>query len=335
LKKTFVVAELSGNHNNDFDLAIKTITAISETGADAVKVQTYKPESLTIKSDKGYFLPRKDGIWKGYTSWELYKKASLPYEWHAKLKQHAEDKGLIFFSSPFDKEGVDFLETLDVPIYKIASFEIVDISLIEYCAKKKKPMIISTGVAEIDDINLAISTCQKVGNNDITLLKCTSEYPAKISDANILTIPDMKKRFQTKIGISDHTMGSTVPTTAVALGATVVEKHFILDRKLGGTDSSFSMEPKEFKEMIYKIRETEKSLGNINYDVSERNKLRRRSLFVVRDLNKGEKFTSTNVRSIRPGYGLHPKYYSEILNKISSKEIKKGTPLSWKLISKE
>ncbi len=335
MKKTFVVAELSGNHNNDFDLAIKTITAISETGADAVKVQTYKPESLTIKSDKGYFLPRKDGIWKGYTSWELYKKASLPYEWHAKLKQHAEDKGLIFFSSPFDKEGVDFLETLDVPIYKIASFEIVDISLIEYCAKKKKPMIISTGVAEIDDINLAISTCQKVGNNDITLLKCTSEYPAKISDANILTIPDMKKRFQTKIGISDHTMGSTVPTTAVALGATVVEKHFILDRKLGGTDSSFSMEPKEFKEMIYKIRETEKSLGNINYDVSERNKLRRRSLFVVRDLNKGEKFTSTNVRSIRPGYGLHPKYYSEILNKISSKEIKKGTPLSWKLISKE
>ena len=254
--------------------------------------------------------------------WELYKKASLPYEWHAKLKQHAEDKGLIF-SSPFDKEGVDFLETLDVTIYKIASFEIVDISLIEYCAKKKKPMIISTGVAEIEDINLAISTCQKVGNNDITLLKCTSEYPAKISDANILTIPDMKKRFQTKIGISDHTMGSTVPTTAVALGATVVEKHFILDRKLGGTDSSFSMEPKEFKEMIYKIRETEKSLGNINYDVSERNKLRRRSLFVVRDLNKGEKFTSTNVRSIRPGYGLHPKYYSEILNKISSQEIKK------------
>jgi len=218
-------------------------------------------------------------------------------------------------------------------MYKIASFEIVDIPLIEYCAKKKKPMIISTGVASIEDIELAIQTCHKVGNTDITLLKCTSEYPAKISDANLLTIPDMKKKFKVKVGISDHTMGSLVPVVAVALGATVVEKHYIFDRKLGGTDSAFSMEPFEFKKMIEKIRDTEASLGGINYDVTEKNKLRRRSLFIVEDIRKGEKLTKKNVRSIRPGHGLHPKYYKNILGKRITHDVKKGTPLSLNLIS--
>lgn len=332
MKKTFIIAELSGNHNNNFDLTVKTISSIAETGADAVKLQTYKPESLTIDSKKGFFAPFKEGLWKGATPWELYKKAAMPYEWQSKLKKIAEDKGLIFFSSPFDKEGVDFLHELDVPMYKIASFEIVDIPLIEYCAKKNKPMIISTGVASIEDIELAIQTCHKAGNTDITLLKCTSDYPAKISDANLLTIPDMKKKFKVKVGISDHTMGSLAPVVAVALGATVVEKHYILDRKLGGTDAAFSMMPLEFKKMIKDIRDTEASLGKINYDVSEKNKLRRRSLFIIKDIKKGEKLTEKNVGSIRPGYGLHPKYYQNILNKKIKYDVKKGTPLSLNLI---
>ena len=335
MNKTFIIAELSGNHNNDFDLTVKTISSIAETGADAVKIQTFKPESLTIDSKTGCFAPYKEGLWKGYTPWELYKKASMPYEWQAKLKKIAEDKGLTFFSSPFDKEAVDFLEDLKVPIYKIASLEIVDISLIEYCAKKNKPMIISTGVASIEDIELAIQTCHRVGNTDITLLKCTSEYPAKISDANLLTIPDMKKKFKVKVGVSDHTMGSLVPVVAVALGATVVEKHYILDRKLGGTDAAFSMVPFEFKKMIENIRDTEASLSKINYDVTEKNKLRRRSLFIIKDIKKGEKLTEKNVRSIRPGYGLYPKYYQNILNKKIKHDVKKGTPLSLDLILDE
>lgn len=325
--KTFIIAELSANHNNDFNLAVKTIGAMAEAGADAVKVQTYKPESLTIDLDTGYFAPKTEGLWKGYTHWKLYSEAAMPYEWQPKLKKIAEDLGLVFFSSPFDKEGVDYLESIDVSMYKIASFEITDIPLIEYAASKGKPMIISTGVAEIEDIQLALETCRNVGNNQITLLKCTSQYPATIQDANLITIPDMKQRFGVKVGVSDHTMGSLVPTVAVSLGATVVEKHFILGRKLGGPDSAFSMEPQEFKAMVDAVRQVEKALGNVSYDVSDNDKKRRRSLFVVKDIKAGEVFTEENVRSIRPGYGLHPKYLKEIIGTTAPQDFKKGEPL--------
>lgn len=328
MKKTYIIAELSANHNNDFELAIKTIGAMAKAGADAVKVQTYKPESLTINLDTGYFAPRTSGLWKGYTSWNLYKEAAMPYEWQPKFQKITEDLGLDFFSSPFDLEGVDFLESLNVPKYKIASFEITDIPLIEYTASKGKPMIISTGVAEIEDIELALEACRKVGNNDITLLKCTSHYPATIEQANLRTMVDMKERFGVKVGLSDHTMGSLVPTVAVSLGAEVVEKHFILDRSLGGPDSAFSMEPNEFKEMVSAVRNTEKALGKITYEVSENDKLRRRSLFAVKDIIKGEEFTTENVRSVRPGHGLHPKYLKNIIDKKAIMNIDKGYPLS-------
>ena len=334
MNNTFIVAELSANHNNDFSLAVKTIHAMAEAGADAVKVQTYKPESLTINLNTGYFAPRKDGLWKGLTPWELYKEASMPYEWQSQLKKIAEDLGLLFFSSPFDQEGIDFLESINVPIYKIASFEITDIPLIEYAASKGKPMIISTGVAEIDDIQLALDTCRNVRNNDITLLKCTSQYPATIEETNLLTIPDMKQRFGVAVGVSDHTIGSLVPIVAVTLGATVVEKHFILDRKLGGPDSAFSMEPHEFKEMVQSVRQAEAALGKVTYKVSENDRNRRRSLFVVKDIKAGEPFTDENVRSIRPGYGLHPKYLKEIIGKTAKENLEKGTPLSWQHIKK-
>ncbi len=330
--KTFIIAELSANHNNDFNLAVKTIEAMAEAGADAVKVQTYKPESLTIDLNTGYFAPRTKGLWQGYTPWKLYSEAAMPYEWQPKLKKIAEELGLVFFSSPFDKEGVDFLESIDVSMYKIASFEITDIPLIEYAASKGKPMIISTGVAEIEDIQLALETCRNVGNNDITLLKCTSQYPATIEDANLLTFPDMKQRFGVKVGVSDHTVGSLVPTVAVSLGATVVEKHFILDRKLGGPDSAFSMEPHEFKEMEQSVRQAEAALGKITYEVSENDKNRRRSIFVVKDIKAGEPFTEENVRSIRPGYGLHPKNLIDVLGKVAKENIGKGIPLSFNLL---
>lgn len=330
---TFIIAELSANHNNDFNLAVKTIEAMADAGADAVKVQTYKPESLTIDIDTGYFAPRQDGLWKGYTPWRLFSEAAMPYEWQPKLKQIAEDLGLVFFSSPFDKEGVDFLESIDVPLYKIASFEITDIPLIEYTASKGKPIIISTGVAEIDDIQLAIDTCRNVGNNNITILKCTSNYPAKIDDANLITIPDMKKRFEVEVGVSDHTIGSLVPTIAVSLGATVVEKHFILNRNLGGPDSAFSMEPKEFKDMVQSVRQVESALGKVNYEVTENDKIRRRSLFVVKDIKAGETLTEKNIRSIRPGYGLHPEFLNDILGRKAARDIAKGEPILLKDIN--
>lgn len=325
--KTFIVAELSANHNNDFDLAVKTIQAMAESGADAVKLQTYKPESLTLNLNTGFFAPRTEGLWKGYTPWDLYSETAMPYEWQPKLKAIAEELGLVFFSSPFDKEGVDFLESIGNPIYKIASPEITDIPLIEYAASKGKPIIISTGLAEIEDIELALETCRKVGNHQISLLKCTSQYPATIEQANLKTIPDMKKRFGVEIGVSDHTMGSMVPIVAVSLGATIVEKHFILDRKLGGPDSVFSMEPHEFKEMVNSVRKAESSLGIIDYSVSEKDKNRRRSLFVVKDIQAGETFTDDNVKSIRPGFGIHPKSLKRIVRKTSQFDIKKGTPL--------
>ena len=329
----FIIAELSANHNNDWELTLKTIEAIAKSGADAVKVQTYKPESLTLDMDTGLFAPRTEGLWKGYTPWKLYEEAHMQYDWQPKLKKFSEDLGLIFFSSPFDKEGVDLLESMDVQYYKIASMEVVDIPLIEYAASKGKPMIISTGVADIEDIQLAIDTCHNAGNTNITLLKCTAEYPANIAKANLLTIPDMKSRFGVNVGVSDHSMGSIVPVVAVSLGARVIEKHFILDRKLGGPDSAFSMEPHEFEDMVKAVREVEKSLGKVNYIVSEKDKSRRRSLFATQDIKAGDAVTEKNVRSIRPGYGLHPKYYKEILGKVVNVDVEKGTPLNFSILS--
>jgi len=332
MNKVFIIAELSANHNNDFDLAASTIEAMAKSGADAVKVQTYKPESLTLNLNTGHFGPRTKGLWKGYTPWQLYSTAAMPYEWQPKLQKIAKGLDLEFFSSPFDLEGVDFLEKMNVPKYKIASLEITDIPLIEYIASKGKPMIISTGVAELEDIETALEACYKVGNKDITLLKCTSQYPATYEQANLQTMVDMKERFGVKIGLSDHTMGYLVPTVAASLGAEVIEKHFILDRSLGGPDSSFSMEPEEFKEMVDSIRKVEAILGRVTYEVSDEDKVRRRSLFAIKDINKGEKLDASNIKSIRPGYGLHPKYYKSLMSKKANKKIEKGTPLSFGII---
>lgn len=328
--KTYIIAELSANHNNDYNLAVKTIEAMAKAGADAVKVQTYTADSLTLDIDNEYFGPRKEGLWKGRRPYELFQEASMPYEWQPKLKKVANALGMEFFSSPFDKEGVDFLEKeVGVPRYKIASLEITDIPLIEYTASKGKPMIISTGVAELNDIELAVQTCRSVGNNDITLLKCTSEYPAPFELANMRTIPNLRETFGVKVGVSDHTMGSTVPIVAIAMGAEVVEKHFILDISLGGPDSAFSMEPAEFAAMVKGVREAEAALGHVSYEVSEKSKLRRRSLFVVKDIKAGELITAQNVRSIRPGFGMHPKELHAVLGKRFNRAVTAGTRLEW------
>lgn len=330
--KTFIIAEMSANHNNDFDTAVKTIQKAAESGADALKIQTYTPDSLTLDVDNEYFGPKKDGLWKGRKPYDLFREGSLPYEWQPKLKKVAEEHGLVFFSSPFDKEGVDFLESMNVALYKVASLEITDIPLIEYIAAKGKPVIVSTGAAGLADIELAVNTCRSAGNDQITLLKCTSEYPAPVEKANLLTIPNLKATFGVAVGVSDHTMGSTVPIVSVALGATVVEKHFILDRNQGGPDAAFSMEPAEFKAMADAVRETEAAMGQVSYGLSEQSKLRRRSLFAVKDIKAGEKLTEDNIRSVRPGHGLHPQYYKDIIGKTATSDIKMGDPLSWMLL---
>ena len=326
-KKTYVIAELSANHNHNFDLAVKTIEAMAKSGADAVKIQTYTPDSLVMDVDNEYFGPIKDGLWKGIKRYDLYKEGMLPYEWQPKLQKVATDLGLDFFSTPFDLVGVDFLETMNMPIYKIASFEINDIPLIRYVAKKHKPMIISTGVADLDDIQLALDTCYKEGNYDISLLKCTSEYPATYEQANLLTIPDMIHRFGIPVGVSDHTMGSLVPIVAVSLGATIVEKHFILSRTNGGPDSAFSMEPNEFREMVDSIRNVERALGNVKYDITDYQRGKRRSLYARTDIHCGYVFTDQNVGSYRPGVGLSPQYWDQIMGKTCKREIVKGDVL--------
>jgi pseudaminic acid synthase len=331
----FIIAELSANHNHDLSIAKETIYAMKESGADAVKLQTYTPDTMTIDCDNEYFQIKQGTLWDGLTLYELYKQAYTPWEWHFELKELAEKLGLTFFSTPFDKTSVDFLEELNVPIYKVASFEITDLPLIEYIASKGKPIIISTGIATIEDIDLAVETCRKNGCEDITLLKCTSAYPAPLEEANLLTIPDMKSRFGVKVGLSDHTLGISAPIAAVSLGAQVIEKHFILDKKLGGPDAAFSLEPKEFKAMVSSIREVEKALGKVTYEVSEKvekNRVFARSLFVVKDIKKGDILTEDNIRSIRPGYGLHPKYLKGILGKKVKCDIRKGTPLKLEFI---
>lgn len=327
LNKTFIVAELSANHNQNFELAVKSIEAISKTGVDAVKLQTFRPDSFTMDVDNVYFGPRKKGLWKGMRPIDLYTQGAMPYDWQPKLKKIANDLGLICFSSPFDYEAVDFMETMDMPIYKVASLEISDVNLIEYIAKKHKPIMISTGAANDSDIRLALDVCQKAGNKDVTLLKCTSEYPATIDKANLRMIPDMQHRFHVKVGVSDHSMSNLVPIVAVALGATVVEKHFILDRSLGGIDSAFSLEPEEFSSLVHDIRNTEKALGIVDYTLKEEDKIRRRSLFVSKCIKAGEKISFENIKSVRPGYGLHPKNLYDVIGKKVKKDLEKGTPL--------
>ena len=333
---TFIIAELSANHMNDFNIAVKTIEAMADAGADAVKFQTFTPDTITLDCDNEYFQIKQGTVWDGQILHELYEDAYMPWDWQPKLKKVAEDLGLIVFSSPFDKTSVDFLEDIDVPAYKIASFEITDIPLIEYVASKGKPVIISTGIASLEDIELAVKTCRDAGNNDISLLKCTSSYPAPLDEINLNTIPDIKERFNVIVGLSDHTLGGEVSTAAVAIGANVIEKHFILDRNMGGPDSDFSMEPHEFKAMVYSIRNVEKALGKVSYELSDKMKANRefsRSLFVVEDMKKGEKITENNVRSIRPGFGLHPKYLEEILGKTVNRDLKKGVPFEIEFIN--
>lgn len=335
--RALIIAELSANHNHKMDIAYKTIDAIKTSGADAVKIQTYTPDTMTIDSQNNYFILKQGTIWDGRSFFDLYKEAYTPWEWHDELRDYAESLGLVFFSTPFDYTAVDFLESKNVPIFKIASFEITDIPLIEYTASKGKPMIISTGIAAIGEIHDAVDACRRMGNNDITLLKCTSSYPAPVDEANLKTMVNMKETFGVKVGLSDHTMGSDVAVAAVALGAEVIEKHFILDRNIGGPDAEFSMEPAEFKSMVDSIRNVEKALGRVTYDLSEKTMKSRefsRSLFVVEDIKAGDFFTEKNIRSIRPGYGLPPKYLKEIIGRRASTDIKKGEPLTWDSVVK-
>lgn len=322
----FIIAELSANHNGSIETAIETIKASKRAGADAIKLQTYTADTMTINSDKEDFII-KGTIWEGRNLYELYQEAYTPWEWHETLFKVAKDEGLTCFSSPFDKTAVDFLETLDCPIYKIASFEITDIPLIEYVASKGKPIIISTGIATLEDIELAVETCRKVGNNQITLLKCTSSYPAPIEEANIAMIPELARRFNVVTGLSDHTMGITVPLVAVALGAKVIEKHFILDRSIGGPDASFSMNELEFTEMVRAVRESEKAVGSVSYELTPKQIDGRRfcrSLYVVKDIKKGEVITEEHVRSIRPGFGVHPKELKNILGEVADRDYEFG-----------
>ena len=333
--RVFIIAELSANHNGSLKNAINTIRAAKRAGADCIKLQTYTADTLTIDSYKDDFVI-KGTIWDGKNYYELYKEAYTPWEWHSALFKEAEKQGLICFSSPFDKTAVDFLETFNVPAYKIASFEITDIPLIEYVASKGKPIIISTGIAEKEDIELALKACKKMGNNDIALLKCTSSYPAPIDEANMIMIQDLAKRFNVISGLSDHTIGSTIPIIAVAFGAKIIEKHFILDRSIGGPDASFSMNEEEFTEMVKAIRQAESGIGKIDYNLTEKQKKGRdfsRSLYVVEDIKKGETITEQNVRSIRPGFGLHPKFLPEVLGKKAIKTAFKGDRFELNLIS--
>lgn len=331
----FIIAELSANHLQNFDLAVDTIRAIKESGADAVKLQTYTPDTITIDSDTEHFQINQGTLWDGKTLYQLYQEAYTPWEWQPKLKEIAEELDLVCFSSPFDRTSVDFLEEMKVPAYKVASFEITDIPLIEYIASKGKPVIISTGIARLADIEEAVNACKRMGNDQILLLKCTSAYPAPLEEVNLRTIPNLADTFNTIVGLSDHTLGISVPIAAVALGAKIIEKHFILDRKMGGPDAAFSMEPNEFRAMVKAVRDVEKALGTVNYDLTEKSKKSRefsRSLFVVEDTKAGAVFTDANVRSIRPGFGLAPKYIKDILGRKTKKDVKRGTPLSWDLI---
>lgn len=331
----FVIAEMSGNHNMDYDRAIEIIKEAKKAGADAIKLQTYTADTITVDCNSDLFMTQNDSLWSGMTLYDLYKKAYTPWEWQEGLKKFAEEIGLLCFSSPFDLTAVDFLEDLNVPAYKIASFEITDIPLIRKVARTGKPIIISTGIAELADIELALKTCKEEGNNNVILLKCTSAYPAPYDQMNISVIPNMMDTFECVVGLSDHSMGTEVAVASVALGAKVVEKHLTINRADGGPDAEFSMEPDEFALMVKEIRNVEKALGKATYELTQKqinSKNDSRSLFAVKDIKEGELITEINVRSIRPGNGMHTKYYEEILGKRSRRFIPKGTPMDWKYL---
>lgn len=331
MKKVLIVAELSANHNGSLETAIETIKAAKRAGADAIKLQTYTADTMTIRCDKQDFLIDGNTLWDGQTFHDLYQTAYTPWEWHKTLFDTAREEGLLCFSTPFDITSVDFLEELGNPIYKIASFEITDIGLIEYIASKQKPVIISTGIAEYEDIKLAVETIRKTGNNDITVLKCTSSYPAPIEDANLCMISKLKQDFDVKVGLSDHTIGFMAPVVATSLGAELIEKHFIIDRSIGGPDAEFSMNEMEFKEMVEAVRMAEKSLGTVSYDLTakqQNGKMFSRSLYIVEDLQKGEVVSEAHIRSIRPGYSLHPKYLPVLIGKKALKDFTKGDRIS-------
>ena len=326
----FIIAELSANHNGSIEIAIETIKAAKEAGADCVKFQTYTPDTITLNHKSDHFKINQGTIWDGEYLYDLYKRAYTPWEWHEELFAVCTQEDLAYFSSPFDFTAVDFLESLDVQAYKVASFEITDIPLIEYTASKMKPIIISTGIARLEDIELAIEACKKMGNEDVALLKCTSSYPAPLDEANMIMIQDLSKRFNVITGLSDHTIGSIAPITSIALGAKIIEKHFILDKSIGGPDSSFSMDKNEFKDMVDSVRAAESSLGIVDYSLSskqEKSREHSRSLFAVADIQQGEEITHNNVRSIRPWHGLHPRYLDKIVGKKIKKTILRGTPL--------
>lgn len=329
MNHVFIIAEMSANHCGDIQLAKEIIKTAKQIGADAIKIQTYTADTLTIDCDNPDFtINDPKSLWNGETLYSLYQKAYTPWEWQKELKDYAEKEiGIELFSTPFDNTAVDFLEKINVQRYKIASFEAIDIPLIEYAASKGKPMIISTGICSKEEIRDAVTACQNAGNSDITLLKCTSSYPAPLDEMNLLTIPDMIKEFGVKVGLSDHSMNIETVIAAVALGANVIEKHFTLDRALGGADSGFSLNTQEFKEMVQAVRNTEKVLGKIDYSVNQNNRNLGRSLYVVQDIKKGEKFTEKNIRSIRPGLGISPKHYKNILGKKASRDLNKGTAL--------
>ena len=329
VSKVFIIAELSANHNGSLEIALETVRAAKRAGADCIKLQTYTADTITINCNKEDFLI-KGTIWEGKNLYDLYKDAYTPWEWHHEIMKVANEEDLICFSSPFDKTAVDFLETLNVPAYKIASFEITDIPLIEYVASKGKPIILSTGIAEQADLELALDACKRMGNTDIALLKCTSSYPAPINEANMCMVKDLAERYNVISGLSDHTMGATVPIVATCFGAKIIEKHFILDRSIGGPDASFSMNEAEFTAMVKAVREAESAIGSVNYTLTEKQSKGKdfsRSLYVVEDMKAGDVITEKNVRSIRPGFGLHPKYYNEILGKKVIHNIERGTPL--------
>ncbi len=328
----YIIAELSANHNGSLQTALETIKAAKEIGANAIKLQTYRADTITLNSDKEDFVIKGGTLWDGQKLYDLYEKAHTPWEWHEELFEFAKEIGIDIFSTPFDKSAVDFLEQFEPIAYKIASFEITDYELIRYTASKGKPMIISTGIATIQEIQDVVDICRSEGNNDIVLLKCTSSYPAPLEEANLKMIPNLKETFGVEVGFSDHTLGITAPIVATTLGAKVIEKHFILDKSIGGADVDFSLDKEEFKEMVKAVRDTEKLLGKVDYSMSEKKKKSRafaRSLYVSKDIKKGEIFTEKNVRSVRPGYGLHPKYLKDILGRKASKDLEYATALKW------
>jgi len=331
----YVIAEMSANHGGDFDQAVRIIHAAKEAGADAIKLQTYTPETITIDCKKDDFLVGRGTLWEGRSLYALYEEAFTPWEWQPELKHIAENIGLELFSSPFDSTAVDFLEKMDVPAYKVASFELVDIPLLKRIGSTRKPVIMSTGMASLIEIGEAIMTLREAGCPEIAILKCTSAYPAPPEAMNLRTIPHLSGAFGYPVGLSDHTLGIAIPIAAVSLGACIIEKHFTLSRSIPGPDSAFSLEPDEFQEMVKSIRVAEKALGKITYlpnGQEEKMRAYRRSLFVVKDMKTGEYFTQDNVRSIRPGYGLHTRHLTNILGRKASRDIERGTPLSWELV---